>query len=131
MNMQFVHPATKWHKHIATALRRCNMKIDVSEIIDQIYNRELLFAESKCGKAFVILQVNTIAPFRYVVHIYIMGGDKHAMLDLEKFVVDYARSINAVKVTAITRKGFAAKNSWWRKNTEGWKNPCDWIEKEI
>lgn len=131
MNAPFIDPTSKWHGHIAKALRRCNMKIDVSEIINQIYNRQLLFAESSCGKAFAVIQINELAPAQYVVHLYIMGGEREGILELEKTIVEYARSIKALKVTAITRKGFAAKNSWWRRNTEGWKNPCDWIEKEI
>ena len=64
---------------------------------------------------------------------YIMGGAREGIVELEKMIVDYARSIKALKVTAIVRKGFAAKNSWWRRKYafEGWTNPCDWIEKEL
>lgn len=131
MNMEYVQPINKWIPHIRKALRSCNMKVDVSEIINKVYNRELLFTESINKDAFAIIEPCWIASGKLQIHIYIMGGKREGILQLEKFICDYGRSVNALKVTALTRKGFAAKNSWWRHNTEGWKNPCDWIEKEL
>jgi len=131
MNDMSQSPVLKWTRHIAKALHACNMKIDVSDILNKVYNNELLFAESSDGKAFVLVEPVFLAPKALNIHIYLMGGKKESMLALEEQIVDYARSVGAKKVTAITRKGFAAKNSWWRKNTSGWKNPCDWIEKEL
>jgi len=131
MNDMSQSPVLKWTRHIAKALHACNMKIDVSEILNKVYNKELMFAESSDGKAFVLAELSWLSPHSFNVHIFVMGGQKESMLELEAHVVNYAKSIGAKKVTAITRKGFAAKNSWWRKHTSGWKNPCDWIEKEL
>lgn len=131
MNDMSQAPILKWTRHIAKALRACNMKIDVSDILNKVYNRELLFTESLDGQAFVIVEPVFLASNHLNIHIYLMGGKKESMVALEEMIVNYAKSVGAKKVTAITRKGFAAKNSWWRKNTSGWKNPCDWIEKEL
>jgi hypothetical protein len=130
MNAPVNIPAAKWAPQIAKALKVCNMKIEVSEVLQMVYNKELLFGESKNGKAFALLQPSWVAPGKLQIHIYCMGGDRKGMLELEHLICDYGRSVGALKITAITRKGFAA-SKWWNKNTEGWIHPTDFIEKEL
>jgi len=130
MNAPFHMPAAKWAPQIAKALMACNMKIDVSEVLQMVYNKELMFCESEDHQAFAIIQPSWLCPGKLQIHIYCMGGKRESMLEIEKFLCAYAKSVGALKLTAITRRGFAA-SKWWNKNTEGWKHPTDFIEKEL
>jgi len=130
MNTHVNIPAGHWAKHIDKALKACNMKIDVSDVLQMVYSKQLMFCESNDHRAFVLLEPVYIAPGKLQLHIFCMGGRRESILELEKFLCDYGRAVGALKLTAITRKGFVA-SKWWNENTEGWVHPTDFIEKEL
>ena len=127
MNAPFALPAMKWKRHIERALHRCNTESTFDDVHGRLISNDLLFTENET--AFAIVELLYIDK-NLRIHIFLMGGDRAGMLALEKIICDYAREAKATRVTAITRKGFAGSR-WWRENTQGWKTPSDFIEKEI
>jgi hypothetical protein len=108
-----------WRPIIEKTLLRYKSLKTFNELVHFVVTGQWFFFDN--GKAFVFIQPD-LQTQGLDLYIYLAGGNLKSVLELNKVIEDFGRTVNAKRITALGRIGFAKFNpgDWKSTKQEYW-----------